>query len=340
MPLFAWFATSRAGKSLARTADAALILGALGWVFVVHWALVCAGVKVYGGMLALHTRRRARGELIRLGLVLFASLLLVASYLYFLVQSFPGVNFPTNVYPHQPQRSVWGDAPAATHSLLFLVTVDLGINFFLACYGVWVTWSRKNGMDLLWLGFTVSSYIAWSVNAYLLLIGQARVFDDVYFFLVVTVAVQAAVRLEDILSRAGTIALLCWFPLTFAWWLDAPGMDPHFRLSRTPFPERQSTLAEWIRTNTEGQDIFFAGADVAIWIPPLSGRRVLRTGMPWVASEAHDDERRILFPESAEQGRAAVDKLGIDYVVFDLSLASEHELAPDHFEEHPLFELV
>jgi len=109
-------------------------------------------------------------------------------------------------------------------------------------------------------------------------------------------------------------------------------MDPHFRLSLEPVPERLTNLGAWIREHSDESDVFFAGADVAQWIPALTGRRIVRTGLPWLDTDAYRLERRLLFPGNEEEGRAALRQLGADYVVFDLSLQSEHHLAADGLE--------
>ncbi|HEX9722829.1 MAG TPA: hypothetical protein VGC53_00945 [Vicinamibacteria bacterium] len=107
-----------------------------------------------------------------------------------------------------------------------------------------------------------------------------------------------------------------------------------------PSPERLTTLGEWIREHSNGKDTFFAGADVAVWIPALTGRRVLRTGMPWLGTNAHRIERSLLFPESQDEGRAALKELAVDYVVLDHSLRREHQLEPGHFDRLGWLELV
>lgn len=356
LPVLAWLVASRGGGG--RAVATALVLGTLGWVFVVHWALVCGGLGLYAVVIAWRDWRGSRSELWTIVVIVAVSLVLVAPYLYYLMRSFPVVSFPPPVYRDEPQRSVWGEAPSRTHSLLFLVTLDLGINFLLACYGAWVSWTRRTRMHLLWLGFAASAYLAWALNAYLLSIGQARVSDEIYFFLVVAVAVQAAIGLEDVLARVAertadagpailgsrarvfALALACWLPLTFPWWWNAPRMDPHFRISREPLPDDLTNLATWIRENTEGSDVFLAGTDVATWIPALTGRRVLRTGMPWAGTEAYELERRLLLSEDPEAARAVLDAMRVDYVVLDLSLRDEHELTASRLDESPLFDLV
>ncbi len=199
VPLFATLAAGR--PTLRRSAAAALVLGALGWAFIVHWALACAGVACYAVIGWLRREERGKAELARLAAILLVSLVLVAPYLWYLVRSFPVVSFPTGVHPDNPLMSVWGDSPSSTHSLFFLATLDLGPTFLLACWGIWSCWKRGGRFRLLWVGLITGAYAAWAANGVLLALGQARQSDEIYFFLVVLTAVLAAMGLVDLMSR-------------------------------------------------------------------------------------------------------------------------------------------
>ncbi len=357
VPLFVTLVAGR--PTFRRSAAAALVLGALGWAFIVHWALTCWGVAFYVAAGWLRREERWKAELLRVAAILLVSLVLVAPYLWYLVGSFPVVSFPTGSYPDNPQMSVWGDSPSSTHSLFFLATLDLGPTFLLACFGIWICWKVGSRFALLWVGLLIGAYAAWTANAVLLSAGQARQSDEIYFFLVAMTAVLAAFGLFELMRRliavtkentastfhwtwprATSVLLLLCFPLTLPWWWRPDEMDPHFRLSLEPIPGRLTTLGEWIREHSDGKDTFFAGADVAVWIPALSGRQVIRTGMPWLGTDAYRVERALLFPESDEEGRAAIKQLRVDYVVLDSSLRAEHHLGADHLEHNPRLELA
>jgi hypothetical protein len=189
--------------------------------------------------------------------------------------------------------SVWGDSQSSTHFLFFLAG-NLGPIFFLACLGLWACWKAGARFGFICVGLLVGAYAAWGANAILLSLGQARQSDEIYFFLVVMMAVLASFGRVELLrrivecSRASSptrftwtwprtlsAVLVLWFPLTLPWWWHPEEMDPHFRLSLDPILERLTTLAAWIRENTN-DDVFFAGVDIAVWIPALTGRRVGR----------------------------------------------------------------
>ena len=57
----------------------------------------------------------------------------------------------------------------------------------------------------MWAAIVAGAYAAWTVNAALLFVGRARQSDDIYYFLVFAVAVQAglgAARLSEVIARS------------------------------------------------------------------------------------------------------------------------------------------
>jgi hypothetical protein len=336
-------------RSRFRHVVAGLLLGALGWAFVVHWALASLGIVFYVVLLRMKRVEGWQREASRVAIVLVLSLIVVAPYLAYLVQNFPVVSFPTAAFPDDPERSVWGDRRSGTHSLFFLATLDLGPLFFLGLLGVIVTFLRGRRFELLWLGLTAGACAGWIANVALLFLGQARQSDEIYFFLVVLVAVEAAFGTEEVVERVGkswdrrraaTAAVLLWFPLTLPWWWDPARMDTHFRLALEPLPGNVTALSDWLLRSSEGRDVVLAGTDSAMWIPALTGRRVLRTGKPEPGTEALENERRILFPSDPEDSRRTLERLGVRFVVADPALRAEHGIRPDELEGNALLERV
>lgn len=345
------------GPTWRKTALAAVMLGALGWSFIFYWGLFCCGLVLYVLVLALRRKMNWRREAIRLGIIALASAVLVGPYLYYLLTTFPVASLAPGEAPDDPQLSLWGDRPPRTASLFFLVTTDLGVVFFLGLMGAWSAWRSGRPFDLLWLAQNAACYAVWTVNYFLLITGRARQSDEIYYFLLFTSAVNAslgaleALRMvprlllpgeltEARLARSTAVALLLALPLTLPWWWDPSRMDVHFQNSLHPIPQHFLALGEWIRTHSAGSDIFFGGRDVAIWIPALSGRRVLRTGMPLLNTPQYWDECGILFPETEEATRAILARLGVKYVVFDSSLMEEHALESDHLDRLPFYRLA
>jgi hypothetical protein len=288
----------------ARTAGAALLLGLLGWVFVVDWALVCGGLACF---LALCLVRRPppldRREVLRLAAVLGGAMVIVLPYVIYLAAFFPhAVSLSAGTDATAPLRSPWGDERPQAHSLLLLATFDLGPHFPLALYGAWASWRRGRRGDLLWLGTLAGGYLAWAVTMWLYASARARAADEVYFFLAFVVAVHAGLGAAALVRRAAAawrrthvrspwrapqrlaaVALLAWLPFSLGWWWDPRTMDAHFAVGMNPLPANMDALkalASWLRTHTQGRDIVWADPAVALWVPALSGRRIVPPGAP------------------------------------------------------------
>jgi hypothetical protein len=281
----------------ARTAAAALLLGLLGWVFVVDWALVCASLVCFVLLAAL---RRApfvrKAEVVRLAAIVAASALLVAPFVVYLSRHFPNaVSLSAGDNAAAPAVSPWGDERPAAHSLLFLATFDLGPHFPLALFGAWTAWRRGRRADLLWLGVLAAAYLAWTATAALFALARARAADEVYWFLAFAVAVHAAIGAHVVVrrgaaamrwkasgspfrspTRLAAAGLLAWLPFTLGWWWDPPRMDGHFTAALQPVPDDMQALAAWVRERTRGSDLVLATPEAAAWLPALAGRRVIR----------------------------------------------------------------
>ena len=276
----------------ARALVVASLLGLLGWVFVVDWALVCASLACFLGLAALRRCPLKRAEVVRLGGAVVASALFVAPYVWYLARHFPNaVSLSAGDNPAAPAMSAWGDERPRAHSLLFLATFDLGPHFPLALYGAWTLWRRRGRTDLAWLGMLAAAYASWAATAALYAASRARAADEVYWFLVFAVAVHAGLGAHAIVMRAAAALrrerpawtprrlaaamLLAWLPFTFGAWWDPPRTDGHFTAALDPVPGERQALAAWVRARTRGTDVVASTRTSAAWLPALAGRRVL-----------------------------------------------------------------
>jgi hypothetical protein len=302
----------------------AVLLGLLGWVFITYWALFCWGVFLYAAWMFL-SRTEDRSESARLVAVLAGGLVLVIPYIYYLLHQFPEtVSMEVGAFADDPLMSIWGDTPPRAQSLFFLATFDLGQNFYLALFGLWAALRRRTRFDRLWASLVIGAYLAWLVNAFLLFSGRARQSDEIYYFLVFVVSVEAglgAYRLTGRLarfaeSREGSawrrvaqpnrltaIGLLVALPITVGWWWNPVSMDAHFRMALDPLPRVVVQVGDWVRENTRRDDVFVAASETALWIPALTGRR-------------------IVYEENREQLVALEERRMLTYLVFEPSLPS------------------
>ena len=89
-----------------RSIAIAVLLGLLGWAFIVYWALTCWGIVLYTAWTFAGAPPK-RSEAVRIVGALAGGLLIVLPYVYFLIHQFPEtVNFAPGVSADDPLRSV------------------------------------------------------------------------------------------------------------------------------------------------------------------------------------------------------------------------------------------
>ena len=298
---------------------AAALLGLLGWAFVTYWALVCWGVFLYAAW-TFSRRREERAESVGAGASLAGGLMVVLPYIYYLVRQFPQtLSLEVGAFPDEPLMSIWGDAPPRAQSLFFLATFDLGASFYLALYGLWEAIRRRTRFDRLWTSLVAGAYLAWLVNAFLLFTGRARQSDEIYYFLVFVVSVQAGLGAYRLTGRLGRLALsrelpswkrfaqpgrlsaaafLVALPITVGWWWNPMLMDAHFRMALEPLPRAAVQVGDWIRESSRPDAVFLAAGETGLWIPALTGRRI-----------AYEDD--------LDEVRALMDRRLLTYLVLE-----------------------
>ncbi len=292
VPICIWLLVRTISKPFSFLSSAAtgLLLGVLGWAFIMYWMLLCLGLVV-GGMLIALVKGPGRQHL-RLGAILLVSLVLVLPYVYYLKVNFPPA-VSLSAGTAADLRSPWDQGPPRGSSLFFLATFDLGLTFYLGLYGAWTAWRRRGRFDLMWLGLLAALYTAWAGSAVLYAAARSRGAIHVYTLLVVVMVLFSGLGVYDLVERGGrrlarklsssldwlgnssrltAVVLLLLLPATLPWWWQPEVMDDHFRLGLTPIPKRYLAMGEWIRNNTAGTDILLAAVDAGAWIPAVSGK--------------------------------------------------------------------
>jgi hypothetical protein len=226
-------------------------------------------------------------------------------------------------------------------------------------WGAAQCWRRGGRDGLLWLSLLAGGWGAWALTGVLYGLGLARGSDEIYFFVLFAVAVQAGLGLHDLVRRAAALrvppaflparvlagprgwavaVLAAWLPFTLPWWWQPPLMDAHFSVALEPLPAEAVAIAEGLRRHTRGSEIVLAGEGVAGWIPALSGRRVLRVYLDTPGNPGYERERVMLVPDDVAAARAKLSELGVQVVVADPSLLREHGLTADDLARHPLLQ--
>jgi hypothetical protein len=217
-------------------------------------------------------------------------------------------------------------------------TLDLGPLLTLGLAGLWLARRRSTPLDATVFGLGVTGWGMWLLSIPLALVGVAPEPDELHYFLRYVLSLAAGAALAALArswSRAGgmeggrahLLILAGCLPFTFPIYYDPPTMDRYYAESR-PIPPKILAAAEWIRDNTPEDAVFAAGPSTSMWIPALTGRRVLvaRAGklLPADLDVRMEVQRTLLTSTDAASTRAAAERYGVTHVAVDEALVHEH----------------
>jgi hypothetical protein len=300
-----------------------LLLGLLSLAFVVHWAFVSFSLLLYLALTYYLRRDRFGAEIGRVGIAVLVSALFVAPGVYIIARYFPhALTLAAGTYPETPMRSDWGDIMPPGVSLLFLVTLEQGLVFYLGLAGVFFWLTERSRASLLSASLWFGAYLLWGLNYALYVTARAREADEFYFFLIFVQAMAAGYggyRLASLVGRrlfasesarrrALGFTVLLAAPLGFPYFWNPTTMDSHYRVALDPVWPPIVETTDWIRRETNGRDVFLAAGDLMQWVPALSGRYTL----PFSDREREPLKRLIETGESGD--------LRADYIVWDQAL--------------------
>lgn len=351
--LLPWIVTLLGGDTKKHVVGAGLVLGLLGWVFILHWAFVGVGLIVYLVLVVVLERPGLNRELGRIVAVGALSVVIVFPWFRMLATSFPtAVTLEAGSYEEDATRSHWGDQLPVSRSLFFLVTFDQGAVFYLGVVGLWWWLRYRSRTRLVWAALLIGSYFLFFANYLLYLTARAREADEFYYFLIFMLSIAAgegAFRVFCFLAslaersdsgrrplaweRSGA-ALLLLAPLASAYWWQPSIMDSHYRLALKHLPEDVVSLTSWVRRETDTRAVFIADGDGAHWIPALSGRRSL---VPYGEGLATVSE---ILAQGCEPGALASSPYKDAYLLWDLTLAGHLKLERIFPETRDCFEPV
>jgi hypothetical protein len=197
----------------------------------------------------------------------------------------------------------------------------------------------------------IGAYVLWIVNYLLYSTARAREADEFYFFLIYVQSIAAGYgaywclkrvyRWTGIAARRKSQAivlaasLVAVAPLGFPYWWDPLKMDNHFQRALEPLPRAVEQMADWIRQETEGGDVFISSGGVMQWIPALSGRQTRRPTGPIV-----ETLHLLSTGEPRLETKEAFARVGATYIAWNGALMEETGLNHDFFDITPRFESV
>jgi hypothetical protein len=317
----------------ARVLPQALVLSALAWVFLLGWAYALAGLVVTTALQPAATRRWRP-----LVAAMAVSCLAAAPYVAHLARDYA----PTGSSP--TARHMWADPNALLLAVPNWSTLDLGVLLSLGAAGLWLARRRTTDLEAAVLGFGGAGWGLWLLSLPLALVGVAPEPDELHYFLRYVMALAAgfalaagarALQARPALAggRAHLAVMALAVPLAFPVYHDPPTMDRYYPESLRPIPPKLLAYADWIRDHTPKDAVFVAGRSAAMWIPALTGRRVVLAEagklLPADVDARKEVERTLLVSTDAAQARAAAQRYGVTHLAIDEELA--HDYGADSF---------
>jgi hypothetical protein len=311
----------------------AVTLSLLAWVFLLGWAYALAGLMA---AMAVSPAPRRRWKPVAAGIAI--SCLAAAPYVWHLARDYA----PTQ--SGATARHMWNDPNALLLAVPSWSTIDLGPLLSAGLAGLWLARHRATSLDAGLLGLGLAAWATWLVSLPLALFGVAPEPDELHYFQRFTMALAAGWALaagarwaEGAGPLAGgrghLLVMAACLPFAFPVAHDPLTMDRYYEESGRPIPPKVLAYAEWIRTRTPPDAVFVAGKSAAMWIPALTGRRVLLAEAGKLLPADHDQrkavERILLTSTDPAQARQAAERYGVTHVAIDEELV--HEYGADSF---------
>jgi hypothetical protein len=306
----------------------AVVLSLLAWVFLLGWAYAAAGLLAALALMR-PPDRPWRPVLAALGV----SALVALPYVRHLARDYsPAMDSAT-------ARHMWNDPNALLLAMPNWSTLDLGALLPAGLAGLWLVRRRRDAFEASVFGFGLAAWGMWALSLPLALAGIAPEPDELHFHLrfvmslCAGLALSAAARLlsEHLAlaeGRGHLLAIGACLPLAFPIAHDPPAMDRYYAESVVPVPPKVVAYADWIRANTPADAVFVAGRSSGMWIPALTGRRVLLAHAGKLLPKDHDArkeaERTLLTGEDEGQVRAAAQRWGVTHLAIDEELMHEY----------------
>jgi hypothetical protein len=330
---YALIAAAAGLSARGRTWPLAIVLSLLAWVFLPGWAYAVAAL-VAAMALQPAADRRWRPLVVAIAIAAVAA----APYVLHLWRDYAPTQGTATA------RHMWADPNALVLAVPTWSTIDLGPLLTLGLAGLWLARRRTQPWDAALMGLALTGWGLWLLSVPLALLGLAPEPDELHYFVRFVLSVSAGVALAAVArtwsrihgiepGRAHLLILAACLPLTFPLYHDPPTMDRYYPESTRPIPPKVVAAAGWIRDNTPKDAVFAAGRSAAMWIPALTGRRVLLAEagklVPADLDARKEIERTLLTSNDATAVRAAARRYGVTHVAIDEDLV--HRYRGDSF---------
>ena len=304
------------------------LLGLLAWVFLMHWGYVVAGLLAGTAL-----RPRAERDWKRLLLAVGLSGLLALPYVVHLARGYSP--FAT----HRAAIHMWQDDLGLPLAVPYWLTLDLGLLLVLGLAGIWVWKRRAEPRDRVFLGVAIATWAMCLVSMPAAVLNMAPEPDDLHYFLRFAMALAAGTALaagarqieaaRGLRSGQGHLLVLgACIPFSFPFYWDPLTMDRYYAESLEPVRPKVVAYTEWVRKNTPPHAVFLAGKSSSMWIPALTGRRVLLAErgalLPPDYAARKQAERILLTSVDAEEIRATARAFGVTHLAIDGPLLEEY----------------
>jgi len=308
-----------AGK--ARSWRLGLMLGLLGWVFIIHWGFAVLALAVAELLRPAGERRWGRllGAIgLSLALALPQVLNLMRAYGPFARSDVAG-----QVWRNERLGAVLADP--------FWSTSDLGLLLVLGVAGTLALLQRGGRRDRSTVGLILVAAFSSLVLIVAVRFGIAPEPDELHYFLRFALALGAGAALAAGArqlerwrhlspGRGHVVALAACLAMSFPVYWNPAEMDPYFPHGIRPLEADLVALGGWIRQRTPRDAVFAAGVGTAKAIPAFTGRRVLLLGgtRPPADFELRAHVERTLFRRrNVRRVLAAARRYGVTHVVVD-----------------------
>ena len=321
--------TARPRVSIAKLA---LTLSAMAWVFLLGWAYVVAALALT--VVLRRDERPWKPVAAAAGISALAAL----PYIAHLARDYA----PTQA--GATARHMWSDPNALLLAIPNWGTLDLGLLLSASIVGMVMAWRQRDPLAAGVLGFAVAGWAIWLVSLPLALTGFAPEPDEIHFFLRYVASLAAGwalARGAEWLSqsvafadgRAPLAIVAACLPVSVPIAHDPLTMDRYYAESRQPIPPKVLAYADWIAANTAPHAVFVAGRQAAMFIPALTGRRVLLAEagklLPSDLDARREAQRAILLSTDEAAARAAAGRYSVTHLAVDEDLM--HAFGGDSF---------